>query len=210
MIGIQHRFRSKIVNNAIRVNNVIARSLNWLIVGISFVSTIIGLVLLTKGGNTMVILARAIAHNTLEPATINLIVAISALLAAWRKLWRWSVALLILIAIIAVAGMSSSLLFRDDYTGGSCGEFDWPSGHLHAGYPYSWLDGHICVPPNISLSEYVRQYPEKAGWYPDFPALFVDLLFWANTGILVSSVPGLAMELRKRVIRGSRFFLRDL
>jgi hypothetical protein len=87
---------------------------------------------------------------------------------------------------MAVAGLFASLLFREDYFGGSCGEADWPSGHLHAGYPYSWLDGHICVPPDASLGEYAQQHPEEDHWYLDLPALVVDVLFWANVGVLSS------------------------
>ena len=180
------------MNSPLRVNNVKSQSLSWLIVGLSFVSAIIGLV----------ILARAIAHFTPEPAIVNLTVAIgaliAALLAARQKLWHSSATWLILIAVVAIAGLFSSLFFRDDYSGGSCGEFDWPAGHLHAGYPYSWLDGGICVPPQTSLSEYAQQHPEQAGWYPDFPALLVDLLFWVNTGILGSSFLGLVVKLRKQ------------
>jgi hypothetical protein len=191
------------LSNPIRVNNFSQSS--WLIVGTSFVSTIIGSMILAQGENTVVILARAIAHSTLEPATINLLVAIcaliAALLAAWQKLGPSPVALLILIAVIAIAGMFSSLLFRDDYTGGSCGEFEWPAGHLHAGYPYSWLDGEICVPPHTLISEYVRQHPEKAGWYPDFPAMFVDLLFWVNIGILSSLIAGIGCRITKTMNR---------
>jgi lysylphosphatidylglycerol synthetase-like protein (DUF2156 family) len=191
------------VNDPIRVNHVISRSASWLVVGTSVVSTVIGSVLLAQGADTVAVLARAVVHCTSEPATINLIVAIcaliAALLAAWRKPWRSAMTLLILIAVIAVSGMFSSLLFRDDYTGGSCGEFEWPAGHLHAGYPYSWLDGEICVPPHIPISEYASQHPEQAGWHPDLPALLVDLLFWMNIGILVSSFLGSAAKARRRV-----------
>lgn len=178
------------VDDLIPANRFISQLPKWLIVGISFVSIITGLVVLASSASS-------------RPAIVNLVMAMSALVVALltigRKLWRSSVALLILVAVIAVIGMFSSLLFRDDYSGGSCGEFDWPSGHLHAGYPYSWLDGHICVPPHTSLSVYAHQHPEEAGWYPDFPALFIDLLFWINAGILVSSILGLATDLQRRM-----------
>lgn len=180
----------KTVDELVPANRFISRLPEWLIVGTSSVSTITGLAILVSSASA-------------EPAIINLVVAVSALVVALltigRKLWRSSVALLILIAVIAVIGVFSSLLFRDDYSGGSCGEFDWPSGHLHAGYPYSWLDGHICVPPHTSLSVYAHQHPEEAGWYPDFPALFIDLLFWINVGILVSSILGVATDLQRRM-----------
>ena len=181
----------KTVDNLIPANRFISRLPEWLIVGISFVSTITGLVVL-------------VSSTSSRPAIVNLVVAMSALvvslLTTRRKLWRSSVAWLILIAAIAVIGVFSSLLFRDDYSGGSCGEFDWPSGHLHAGYPYSWLDGHICVPPRTSLTVYAHQHPEEAGWYPDFPALVIDLLFWINVGILVSSI-GRATDLHRQIKR---------
>jgi len=183
----------KTVDDLIPANRFISRLPEWLIVGISFVSIITGLVVL-------------VSSTSSGPAIVNLVVAMSALVAALltvgRKLRRSSVvALLILIAVIAVIGVFSSLLFRDDYSGGSCGEFDWPSGHLHAGYPYSWLDGQICVPPHTSLSVYAHQHPEEAGWYPDFPALFIDLLFWINAGILVSSILGVATDMQRRMKR---------
>lgn len=182
----------KTVDDLIPANRFIFRLPEWLIVGISFVSTITGLVVLASSTSS-------------GPAIVNLVVAMSALVVALltigRKLWRSSVALPILIAVIAVIGVFSSLLFRDDYSGGSCGEFDWPSGHLHAGYPFSWLDGHICVPPHTSLSVYAHQHPEEAGWHPDLPALFIDLLFWINVGILASSILGVATDLQRRIKR---------
>ncbi len=85
---------------------------------------------------------------------------------------------------MAIGGTCVSLLYRDDYVGGSCGEFDWASGHLHAGYLYSWLDGFICVPHLNALAAYLQAHPENAGWCPDFLALAVDFLFWLNVGIL--------------------------
>lgn len=162
---------------------------NWLIVGASSIGTIAGLVVL-------------VSSPSLGRGIVNLVVAVSALVVALltvrRRPWPSSVALLILIAAVAVAGVFSSLLFREDYLGGSCGELVWPAGHLHAGYPYSWLDGDICVPPDTSLEVYAAQHPEAASWQPDLPALIVDLLFWMNGGILVSSILGLARGTRRR------------
>lgn len=166
----------KSVDDLTPVNRFISQSPNWVIVGASFVSTIAGLLVL-------------VSSTSSGPAIVNFVMAMSALvvglLTIGRKLRRSSVALLICIAVI---GVFSSLLFRDDYFGGSCGEFDWPSGHLHAGYPFSWLDGHICVPPHKSLSAYAHQHPGEASWHPDFPALLIDLLFWMNVGVLVSKI----------------------
>ncbi len=182
----------KTVDDPTPANRFISRLPEWLIVGTSFVSIITAVVVL-------------LSSTSSAPAIVNLVVALSALvvalLAVGCKLWRSSVTWLILIAVIAVIGMFSSLLFRDDYLGGSCGEFDWSSGHLHAGYPYSWLDGHICVPHHTSLRVYADQHPEQAGWYPDFPALFIDLLFWINVGILASSILGLGTNLPRRIKR---------
>lgn len=100
---------------------------------------------------------------------------------------RVPVRVIVTIAIVAVAGSAAGLLFREDYFGGSCGEADWPSGHLHAGYPYSWLDGHVCVPPSNTLREYARQHRDEATWAPDLPALGIDLAFWASAGVLAST-----------------------
>ena len=108
----------KTVDDPNPANRFISRLPGWLIVGTSFVSII-----------TAVVVLRSSTFSA--PAIVNLVVAVSALvvalLAVGRKLWRPSVTLLILIAIIAVTGMFSSLLFREDYLGGSCGEFDWQS-----------------------------------------------------------------------------------
>lgn len=175
--------------NQVPQNHHLSQILNRLSMGISFISVLVGLVVL-KSSNTSIVLTRAIVHYTSQPAIINLIIAIAALfttlLSVWRKSWQRPAVTLIFIITVAVTGMFASLLCHDDYIGGSCGEFDWPSGHLHAGYPYSWLDGHICIAPHTSLGEYTRQHPEKATWYPDFLALPVDLLFWINIGILMS------------------------
>jgi hypothetical protein len=162
-------------------------SLNSLIVGISFVSALVALALLATTGATVVVLERAIVHFLPGPAIVNLGAAVLALLAALatRRRRRWSPrAVLIFLGAMAIAGMCASLLYRDDYSGGSCGEFDWASGHLHAGYPYSWLDGFVCVPHFNTLAAYLQAHPEKASWYPDLLALSVDFLFWLNVGIL--------------------------
>lgn len=122
--------------------------------------------------------------------------SVVASLAALRKGLRspLTARVIVTIALVTVAGLAAGLLFREDYFGGSCGEADWPSGHLHAGYPYSWLDGHICVPPSNALREYARQHRDEATWAPDLPALGIDLAFWASAGVLAST----ALEFARR------------
>lgn len=164
----------------------------WSIVAVCLISTIAGALVFTSG-------------TSLRRAAVYLAVAVAALTAALlttgRGWWRSPVPLraIVTIAVVAVAGMAAGLLFREDYFGGSCGEFDWPSGHLHAGYPYSWLDGHICVPPNSSLREYARQNPAGARWYPDLRALAVDLLFWTDVGILASAPVGAGSRITQSI-----------
>ena len=191
--------KDKTVDNLIQANRFSSRLPEWLIVGISFVSIIAGLVVL-------------VSSTSSGPAVVNLSVALAAfivsLLNTRRKPRRSPLAVLFLIAVITIIGLFSSLLFRDDYSGGSCGEFDWPSGHLHAGYPNSWLDGHICFPPNTPLSMFAQQHPEEAEWHLDFPALFIGLLFWFNIGILVSSVFGRATVLRSQMKRHNEEIVR--
>ena len=152
----------------------------WTIVTVCLISTIAGGLVLTSSTS----LGRAAVYLAVAGAAL-----VVALLTTWRAGWRSPVPLRVIatIAFVATAGMATSLLFREDYFGGSCGAFDWPSGHLHAGYPYSWLDGYICVPPNASLSEYAQQHPKQTNWYPDLPALAADLLFWAAIGVLSSA-----------------------
>jgi hypothetical protein len=162
----------------------------WAIVTVCLISTIAGGLVLTSSTS----LRRAAVY--LAVAGVALVVA---LLTTWRAGWRSPVPLrvIVTIAVIAVAGLTASLLYREDYFGGSCGEFDRPSGHLHAGYPYSWLDGYVCVPPGWSLRDYVRQNPGEARRYPDPLALAADLLFWTNAGILVNAF----LEVGRRIIK---------
>lgn len=163
-------------------------------VGISLVSLVAALGGMAKGGGTIVLMGRALRHALAQPAIIHLGAAILATVVTWfaarDRLLRWSAGLLILCVIITIAGFAFSLLYRDDYLGGSCGPYDHPAGHLHAGFPYSWLDGGICIPPDASLSEYASSHPELTIWRVDFLATLVDLLFWFNIGTLVSSVVG--------------------
>lgn len=176
------------VHHRVPVSRIGSRRTDWLIVGASAISALAGLVVLVS--------------SSLGRGIVNLVVALSALvvavLAARRRVWSSSRALLILVPVVAVAGVFSSLAVREDYLGGSCGELDWPAGHLHAGYPFSWLDGGICVPPDTSLDAYAAQHPEAASWQPDLPALLADILFWMNGGILVSAILGLARGTRRR------------
>jgi len=165
-----------------------ARVLSCLIAIIAGLSTLAGGVLLLSDGR--------------RPAVAFLLVSVVALVVGLLnvrlRLWRWSIRLLLAAALVAGAGMLASLVYRDDYFGGSCGEADWPSGHLHGGYPFSWLDGHICVPPGVGLREELHQNPSRAAWRLDFPAAAVDALFWLNIGILASSAVGLGLEARAR------------
>jgi len=176
--------------------------LNWLVVAVCAAGVVLGMMILLSTGFTSVVAGRAVVHFTVSPALVNLAVAVLslhiALPPARRKQKRWTPLLLLVAAVLALVGLCASLLVRDDYLGGSCGPFDWPSGPLHAGYPYSWLDGHICVPPGKALADYARQNPSKATWRPDLLALGVDLSFWANMGILAASIPGLWMRKSKK------------
>jgi hypothetical protein len=122
------------------------------------------------------------------PGIVHFLVALAGLLAAifvLRRLWRPRLAVLVL-ALICF-GLFASLLYRDDYSGGSCGPEDWPSGHLHAGYPYSWMDGFICFEHGYTIPEYLAAHPEKQGGYPDILALGVDVLFWLNAALVVAA-----------------------
>jgi len=112
-------------------------------------------------------------------ASVGLLVAIFILRRRW-KLW-----LAILVLVLACGGLCASLLYRDDYSGGSCGPEDWASGHLHAGYPYSWMDGFICVEHGYTIPEYLAAHPDRQSWHPDVLALGVDALFWVNAALIV-------------------------
>jgi len=168
--------------------------LNWILVATSSVSVLAGIGVLATGAHVVAVGGRAILHFIAAPAVVNLAVAVGGLSAAllivrW-KLWPSAVTLAILVGALGLAGLFSSLAFRDDYIGGTCGEFDWGSGHLHAGYPYSWMDGFVCVPPEIRLSDYLAGHAAETGWAPDLPALSVDLLFWGNVAILIAWILG--------------------
>lgn len=184
--------------------STLSSRLKWLPVGSSFASVIAAWVVLGHGDETVVVLKRALVHFTPQPALINLLVAMSALgvagWMAWRRRTLFPAKWLAFLLGIALVGLFASLGYRDDYTGGSCGAFDWPAGHLHAGYPYSWLDGEICVAPHTSIHEYVAQHPQEAGWFPDFLALGGDGLFWVNIGILGSALGEGVLSFRKQKI----------
>jgi hypothetical protein len=122
------------------------------------------------------------------PGIIHFLVASAGLLAAIFILRRhWKLWLAALVLILACGGLCASLLYRDDYSGGSCGPQDWASGHLHAGYPYSWMDGFICVEHGFTTPDYLAAHPDQQSWRPDVLALGVDALFWLNAALVVAA-----------------------
>ncbi|MFZ5908788.1 MAG: hypothetical protein ACOYYU_02085 [Chloroflexota bacterium] len=134
------------------------------------------------------------------PGIIHFLVASAGLLTIIFILRRrWKPWLAVLVLALACGGLCASLLYRDDYSGGSCGPDDWASGHLHAGYPYSWMDGFICVEHGYTIPEYLAAHPDKQGWRPDFLALGVDALFWVNAALIVAAP--LAVFSERKVVR---------
>jgi hypothetical protein len=122
------------------------------------------------------------------PGIVHFLVAGTGLLATifiLRRRWKFWLATLVL--ALVCGGLCASLLYRDDYSGGTCGPEDWASGHLHAGYPYSWMDGFICVEHGYSLPAYLTAHPDKQGWFPDILALGVDALFWLNAALILAA-----------------------
>lgn len=81
---------------------------------------------------------------------------------------------------------SSAYFFHDDYGGG---EYFF---NIHLGFPFSWRDGSLdfgpAVQQGIPLEEYMALHPEEIYWRIDFPALIADLFFWANLGILMTTL----------------------
>jgi hypothetical protein len=131
---------------------------------------------------------------------IHFFVASAGLLATIFILHRrWKMWLAVLVLLLICGGLGASLLYRDDYSGGSCGPEEWASGHLHAGYPYSWMDGFICVEHGYSIPEYLAAHPDKQGWYPDFLALGVDVFFWLNAALIVAAPVAVFSE--RKVVR---------
>jgi hypothetical protein len=129
------------------------------------------------------------------PGIVHFLVASVGLLATIFILRRrWKLWLATLVLVLACGGLCASLLYRDDYSGGSCGPEDWASGHLHAGYPYSWMDGFICVEHGYTIPEYLAAHPNKQSWHPDFLALSVDTFFWLNAALIVAASVAILSE----------------
>ena len=153
--------------------------------GLGWLASIVGLAgadltVALPGGNGVVISG--------GPALIHFLVATAGFLAIVFVLRRrWKQRLAVLVLALACIGLLGSLGYRDDYSGGTCGPEDWASGHLHAGYPYSWMDGFICFEHGYSIPEYLAAHPEKQSWHPDLLALGVDALFWLNAALVVAA-----------------------
>jgi hypothetical protein len=131
------------------------------------------------------------------PGGIHFLVASAGLLTMLFILRRrWKLWLAALVLVLACGGLCASLLYRDDYSGGSCGPEEWASGHLHAGYPYSWMDGFICVEHGHTIPEYLAAHPDQQNWGPDFMAFGVDTLFWLNAALIVAAPGAVFLERR--------------
>ena len=39
----------------------------------------------------------------------------------------------------------------------------------------------------MPILDYLAAHPDKQGWYPDFPALGMDALFWLNAALIAAA-----------------------
>lgn len=81
----------------------------------------------------------------------------------------------LLIGMILFLGLTLGLFYTFNFCGGECGCFQY------RGYPGYWLKGSTCVTN--------RAAPIRMGsWKIDAPGLVADVVFWIDTGLILSFV----------------------
>ncbi len=97
--------------------------------------------------------------------------------AAWRYpsplRARWPA----LVIAVAVAGTAASLLYEYDAPRNTV---EW---NVHLGYPYGWRETETRLAPGQRPAG-ILPASSQLKWTNDAEALVVDLLFWANAGVI--------------------------
>ena len=81
----------------------------------------------------------------------------------------------LLIGMVLFLGLTLGLFYTINFCGGECGCFQY------RGYPGYWLKGSTCVTSRVA--------PIKmSNWNIDTSGLVADIVFWIDTGLMLSSV----------------------